>query len=510
MKQFLVKNRYQFIVCLLLIVGVAIRFIGLGVIPGGINNDEAYAGYEAYSMLQYGLDSHGYHNPVYFVAWGSGMSVLQSYMMLPFIWLFGLHNWVIRIPEVIVACCSLPVFFLLLKKLHGREAALIGLFLLAINPWHIMMSRWALDCNLAPGFLLFGFWFFILGLEKPKYFLLSALMYGFSLYTYATIWLLLPFVLLFQVLYCSWFKKIKISLMAVLSMLLLGIMALPLVLFLLINLGFIGEIKTGFLSIPKLIVSRAGEYSIHGIGRKVYDLYYMLWKQEDGNLWNATADFGLFYKFSWPVILFGLCVEIRQLVKSLKTGFMPRILPFFQLGIGLILGCFYVVNMNRINYIYLPLLYFNVLGLTYLYQSVRKEVFATLSAAYAISFIAFSAFYFSYYEEDIGVIFQKGLDQCIEVAQESEKDIYLNEVSFPKVLFYSQTPVLEFLETVEYSNYPNAYLEAASFNHYYFYFEPAMIDNENAYIFETGSMDLQLFYEQGMSVETYDSMTVAY
>ena len=31
------------------------------------------------------------------------------------------------------------------------------MFLLAVCPWHIMTSRWGLDVDLAPGFLIFGF-----------------------------------------------------------------------------------------------------------------------------------------------------------------------------------------------------------------------------------------------------------------------------------------------------------------------------------------------------------------
>lgn len=32
---------------------------------GALNQDEAYAGYEAWSLLNYGIDSEGYHNSVF-------------------------------------------------------------------------------------------------------------------------------------------------------------------------------------------------------------------------------------------------------------------------------------------------------------------------------------------------------------------------------------------------------------------------------------------------------------
>ena len=43
------------------------------------------------------------------------------------------------------------------------------------------MSRWGLDANLAPGFLIFGLHFFLKGLEERKFLLLSGLFYGLSL-----------------------------------------------------------------------------------------------------------------------------------------------------------------------------------------------------------------------------------------------------------------------------------------------------------------------------------------
>lgn len=93
-----------------LLIGSLIRFWQLGHVPGGINQDEAFGAYEAYSMLNYGMDSWGYRFPVYLTTWGSGMSALNSYLMIPCIALFGLHTWVIRLPQAI-AGSSLSVLF---------------------------------------------------------------------------------------------------------------------------------------------------------------------------------------------------------------------------------------------------------------------------------------------------------------------------------------------------------------------------------------------------------------
>ena len=172
---------WNIIIIFIMILSIGTRLIGIGTYPGGINVDEAYSGYEAWSMMNYGTDSWGYHNPVYLTVWGSGMSVLNSILMMPFIKIGGLNTVTIRLPQVIIGCISVYVMYLLLKRIEDRKTALTGMILMAICPWHIMMSRWGLDCNLAPGFMLFAAYFYIKGLDKQSYLILSAVMWGLSL-----------------------------------------------------------------------------------------------------------------------------------------------------------------------------------------------------------------------------------------------------------------------------------------------------------------------------------------
>ena len=150
---------------LILAIGIFARVFRFGLVPDGINQDEAFAGYEAWALLNYGIDTAGYHNPVYLTAWGSGMNALESYLMMPFIALFGLKVWVIRLPQLIVSCMSLWVAYLLVRRTVNERAGLTAMFMLVICPWHIIMSRWGLESNLAPGFLLFGLYFFVRALD---------------------------------------------------------------------------------------------------------------------------------------------------------------------------------------------------------------------------------------------------------------------------------------------------------------------------------------------------------
>ena len=93
----------------ILVLGFALRLVLVGTVPGdsNLNQDEAFAAYEAYSISTYGVDSHGYHNPVYLVAWGSGMNALETYFMIPFIKIFGLNSLSVRLPQALMGCITL-------------------------------------------------------------------------------------------------------------------------------------------------------------------------------------------------------------------------------------------------------------------------------------------------------------------------------------------------------------------------------------------------------------------
>ena len=67
------SRRFEIVfIAVLLIVGAALRLIGLSELPAGMNQDEASIGYDSWAIANYGVDRNGYHNPVYPVAWGAG------------------------------------------------------------------------------------------------------------------------------------------------------------------------------------------------------------------------------------------------------------------------------------------------------------------------------------------------------------------------------------------------------------------------------------------------------
>ncbi len=398
-------NRKTIIVYCLLFVGILIRAYKLGNLPMGMNQDEPFAGYEAFSMLHYGVDSAGYRNPCYFVSWGSGMNVLESYLAIPFMKLFGTSVITLRLPQLILSCISLPIFYLLLKKIFSEKTALLGLGLLVISPWHVMLSRWGLESNLAPSFLLFGLYFFVLGIKKNQYWLISSIMYGLTLYAYSITWLVVPITLLFCVMYIFPTKQ-KIQLKyALISCSVLFVLALPLILFVLVNKGYIPEITTGFISIPKLLAMRNYEISHHNLvsWESYRNLLNILWHQNDGLIWNTTSEFGMYYKFSLPFILLG---GVKVFSIALKNTWKKVFCYESILCIGLVSSIFTCLlisnlNVNKANSLHFFILILLTLGIEEIFIICRKYLLINkaIIAAYGLSLVYFISFYFSSYNE---------------------------------------------------------------------------------------------------------------
>lgn len=496
---------------LIFAVGVLARVVRLGAVPNGINQDEAFAAYEAFSLLNYGIDTAGYHNPVYLIAWGSGMNALESYLMMPFIALFGLETWAIRLPQAIVACLSLPAAYGLVRRTVDERAGLLAMLMLAVCPWHIIMSRWGLESNLAPGFLLFGLYFFVRGTENPRFLPLSALLYGLALYTYATIWPFVPAMLAVQIIYCACHGKLRLDRYAVISVVVLFVLALPLLLFLAVNYGWIDEIITPYFSIPKLYYMRSDDLSFDEKARKLEIIGKVFLDQNDGWIYSSPDKYGLFYYISLPFALLGLIFCVRELVRAHKSrAYCPALLLVVQLAVCLPLLILIKGNTTKFNVFFIPLVIFIALGIYFVSLFSFRSAAGILAAAYLVLFAGFESYYFTEYEEKIRDHFSCGLEDALDFAEDKGERIYLDQGEFyTKVLFYTQTPVTDFRESVEYLYFPTSYLHALYFEHYFFWLDPYDPDPQGVYIIPEGN-PLGYLPAEGYTFETFGRYSVAY
>lgn len=512
-KQLVEKHQY-IVVFVLIIIGSLARLLFLSSYPGGISQDEAFSGYDAFSLANYGTDCFGYRFPVYNTSWGSGMSALYSWLSIPFIKLFGLNLWSMRLAQAILGILSLVVLYLLMKKVTSDKIAVLTLFLFTISPWHIVMVRWGLDSATTPAFLLFAMYFFVLGLEREKYLLLSAVFYGLSLYCYAFLWTLLPFILLFQIGYAYLHKKIKVSLVSMGAAIIIFLFALPLILFLLVNYDMIGEIQTSFLSIPKISYFRSGELGSGGFMGKLYSYYKVLFLQEDGNIWNAVPGYGIHYKFGLAFVFVGLLYSLWSCLIDLKNkSYNPFIYMIFQFLIGSFAAL--VVDkcdINKLNLLHIPAITFAGIGIYKLCKVIGKHTIYIIIVLYLVGFGFFEYSYFTSYNELISKEFNAGLIESVEYAMDiTQGSICVTDKAYhSQVMLASQIPTPEYLETVVYTNYPSIWLEVASFGRFEFQDKEILpsLSEDKVYIWESSQRGY--FENHDYQVKEFANFIVAY
>ncbi len=468
------NNFYKLCVIITLCIGFLARLIGLGDIPGNgaLNQDEAYGGYEAWSMLNYGHDSRGYPNfPVYLKTWGAGMSLLPNVSMMPFIKLLDLTPLAIRLPQAILGCISLVVFYLLVSRVRGKDVGLVALFLLSIVPWHVMMSRWGLDCNFFPGFLLISIYFLVKSTERKIYLYLSMIFFGLTFYTYAAPWVVLPFLITHLYIYImrknQLFKKKIFGLHTFLCIFILLIFAIPIICLYLLNINLIHNISLPFFSVP-IISMRYNDvnfsfYKLLIRLKAIYDLIII--NQSDFLFQNSPSyKIGIYYKFSTPFFIIGIFYEfIKQFNFSKNFKIQKLIFPYSKIFLiwffyAFILSLLIDVNIGRINIIHLTSVFFIAQGIVVFSMYFKRLIsikfsISILVIVYIYNFFNFMQNYFTVYNKNFYDAFNGDLKQVVEYLKNSGsvgKIIHISNVSYPNLLFYLKYPTDKYIKSANF------------------------------------------------------------
>lgn len=501
MKQ--VKHDKYILLAILALAALA-RLWRFGAVPGGLNQDEAFAAYEAWALLHHGVDSSLHAWPVYLTAWGSGMNALESYLLIPLLALFGVRIWVIRLPQLLLALASIPAAWALGKRIAGKTGAVLFALALALCPWHVMLSRWALESNLAPGLLLIGLCLFLRGREDSRFLPPAALVYGLSLYAYSAIWPVMPALLLLLGLYLRPKRDRRLWL----SLAILAALALPLLAFLAVNLGWIGEFSLGPFSVPKLVRMRASEISLRAVPENARNLLHILLTRSDGLIWNTPERGGLFYPLFLPLALIGLAALCVRFARSLwARRFDPAGALLIWTLLGLCQSLLISVNANRMNFLLLPLVLCEALGASTLLRVLKKRETAALLVVAGIwigMFVPFALYYFTDYDRRVRGEFTWGVEQAIPAALAHEGTVYVTKaLSYPKLLLFSETPPRDFAGSVTYEAYPAYYLSPRSFTRFRFYDDAAMPKDENGVYILWAGTDASPWLARGFSMEQY-------
>ena len=362
------------------------RIYKFGQIPTYIGVDEAGAAYDAYCLANFGVDRYLNSFPLYLINFGGGQSALYAYSTIPFIKLFGANIISYRLPELLFYLMGIVVCYLLANKFKNKKTALLYTLLIIICPWNIEASRKGLDCNLlAPMFMLDVL--LLLNAKKNWQYIVAGISIGITLYTYCLSWLLIPAFLLVYILYMLYLKKINFK-----QIILLGIpifiLAIPLIYMIILNKGYATRTNFGIFTIPKLPLFREGEMSLLNIWNSgTYSLKTIFLER-----WGRFP----IYLAEVPLFLVGFVIGVAEFAKSIKAKKF-NLEAFFTIVfiVLLIVNLSVVVSTtNRVNILYLPILYIITMGITYLYRQSRLCALTIMIVLMAL-FINFEAGYFN-------------------------------------------------------------------------------------------------------------------
>lgn len=189
-----------------------LRFYQLAHNPPSPYWEEVAIGYDAYSILKTGKDFHGRPFPaVAFESFGDWKPSIYFYASALSIAIFGLNVFAVRFVSAFAGVLTIIVVYFLTKELLGREKskdqdliALLASLLLAISPWHLQLSRVGFEANLGLFFVVLGAYCFMVGLRRHWFWLLAAVSWVVSLYTYHGERIFVP---LLALAFGAWFLK---------------------------------------------------------------------------------------------------------------------------------------------------------------------------------------------------------------------------------------------------------------------------------------------------------------
>lgn len=186
-------NKNKLALLLVILLAIFLRVYLLDKVPPSLFSDEVDLGYQAYSISETGSDYYGNFLPVHIQSLADFRTPLYIYAAVPFVKLFGLNEWAVRLPAAIFGIVSVVGIYFLVRKLgFGYWICIISSFLMAISPWHLHFSRAGFEATLMIALLIWGIYFFLEGLKRQKFLVVSVILFGLSLYSYNTIKLFLP------------------------------------------------------------------------------------------------------------------------------------------------------------------------------------------------------------------------------------------------------------------------------------------------------------------------------
>ena len=452
------------ILVVILALATTLRLFNLSTNPPGLNWDEVSMGYSAYSLLQTGADEWGVKYPLLFRSYGEWKSPVYIYLLVPFIKIFGLNAWGVRLPAALFGVLAVYLTYLIGRRLYGDKVGLWAAFLLAVSPWHLMLSRPGYEAGVALMLLLLGVYLLILAVDQRnlKYWVLSAIAFGLGPHTYNSAKIVVPIIVVYLVFMLR--KKIVLKNLIVFGSILV-IFATPLLLNLSsgraqgrykqVGITTDAEVTTNFYEyrktfpapaiINRIIFSKYSYFVVKGLENWAsYFSPTFLVMQGGPRPQHSIPYRGVLYFSEMVLIFYGITAmrKYRGLAKSI---------PILLIAIGFIPAALTKDSFHVLRSIMtLPGWQFlAAIGLVEL-QNKKFKYLKFVYRLLIIEIIIFLFTYFLWYPKAFAKDWQYGYKQAVEYAQR-HKDQY-HDIIFTKwygepqlfVAFYGKLDPVEF------------------------------------------------------------------
>lgn len=284
-------------------------------IPPSVYWDEASIGYNAYSISQTGRDEWGKFLPIHFRAFGEFKLPVYIYAVVPFVKIFGLNAFSVRLPAVLFSLGVVVLTYFLTKKLsENTTAGLLSSLFITLSPWFFIFSRTGYEATAGLMFYLLAIYFFLKFDRNAWYLFFSVVSLILSAYSYNSFRIITPMTIL--ILIINSIKYLKNTLRNSILPLLLSAIFLA----------------VSIIPIYRLYVYDAGTVRLQTIGAtsatvlKNYFSHFsldFLFLHGDKNLRSQQFGFGQLYLLDPALLLLGLLYIIRS--KS-KYSLLPLVL----------------------------------------------------------------------------------------------------------------------------------------------------------------------------------------
>jgi len=490
------KNKI--ILTIIIIIAALFRFIQLDSLPPSLTWDEVAWGYNAYSIGVDGKDEFGRFLPYdYLESFGDFKPPVYAYLDIVPIKIFGLTEFAVRFPSAFFGVLTVFITYFLVKLIFitSKKKEIYGLItslLLAISPWHILLSRAAFEANIATFFIVLGMYLFLLSInKKPGLLPLSAISFIASLYTFNTARIVTPLLVMSLAIFFR--KKLwKIKKITLASIIFGIIVLIPTLSFLFspqaklryqeVNIfSDISIIETVNREIDndqgtwwsKILHNRrifyAREYLKHSFDNLSIDFLFI---RGDGNPKLSTRDIGQMYLWELPFFFIGLLLMFRY--RENKWFLVPIWLLLAIVPVGAARETPHALRFETALPTFQIIVAYGVVNSYFLLTNFRKVYFASLSLIILFFLTYFVHIYFVHYSWQFSGEWQYGYKESISyvksVSGKYDNVIVSGSLGRPYAyyLFYLQIPPEEFRKSaiIEKDNF--GFVHVYGFSNYHF------------------------------------------